>query len=142
MSDDCIMTGLSEDQARINLMTYLVASFAAAPPDLVGVEVIYPNMKPPALESRTVPFIMLTLNSVFNDSTGIGEDSYRTIKTLDISLWIKEYTGIKLSSKFIDFVKGLGIKTVAHIAYGVPSPAKVQRYKGWELHTVLLPLQF
>jgi hypothetical protein len=123
-------------------MTRIQTSLAAASVDISGLEVIYPNMKPPSLESRTTPFLLLTLDPVHTEQSGMGEDTYITIKTLDISLWIREYTGIKLTSKFIDFAKGLGLKTVANIAYGTSTPSESKKYKGWEIHPVFLPLRF
>jgi hypothetical protein len=142
MADDQLLGVLSEDQARINLMTYIKNSFAAAPSEISALEIIYPNMKPPALESRTDPFLLLTVNTVHTEQTGMGETSYSTIKMLDISLWIREYTGIKLTSKFIDFAKGLGLKTVANISYGTVAPSGSKKYKGWEFYPIFLPLNF
>jgi hypothetical protein len=139
---DCLLTGISEDQARINLLTYIRDSFVAAPVGVSGIELIYPNAKPPDTESRTTPFIMLSIRPVHSEQSGMGESTFVTTKTLDISLWIREYTGIKIVGLFVDFVKSLGLKTVDSISYGVPHQVVQKPYKGWEVNPVFLPIRF
>lgn len=142
MTSNCELIGISEEQARINMVTYIQAAFAAASEPIKSLEIIYPNMKPPDLEGRTSPFILMDINPVYIEQTGMGETTYKTTKSLDISLWIREYTGVKLVGNLVDFLKGLGVKTVSNVSYGVPFPAKKQKYKGWEAHPVFLPIRF
>jgi hypothetical protein len=134
--DDCIVGGLTEEEARKATIAYFEDNYT------LPHDVIYPNQEPPALEGRDEPFIVLSLIGVDKEQAGMGSRDYIIGKFLDISLWIREYTGIKEVTIFADFVNGLGLDTVGGIVYGVPEELPPKDHKGWSLNTRLLPLKF
>jgi len=132
----CEVGGLTNNEAREAVIRYFDDYYN------LPYDVIYPNQEPPALEGRDSPFIILTIDDVKKEQTGMGERSYITDKFLDITLWIREYTGIKEISNFKDFVDSLGLLTEAQVVYGVPMVVSPKDYKGWIVNTILLPFKF
>jgi hypothetical protein len=142
-TNDCTLLGLSTNEAaRVAIMTYFKAAYDAAHADIKAIEVIYPNMEPPALETRAAPFIMLSIEPLSQEQEYMGSDTYITTKLLDITLWVRQYSGTKLANGFLDFTNSLGLSSVGGVVYGVPKPLAQKQYKGWELNPVLLSFIF
>jgi hypothetical protein len=133
---DCVVGGLTNEEARQAVITYFLANYSLAH------EVIWPNEEPPALEGRTESFILLDIGEVKKEQAGMGTRDYIIDKFLDITLWKMEYTGIKEVSLFADFVDGLGLDTVGGVVYGVPNTLDPKAYMGWSVNTILLPFKF
>jgi len=143
MANDCTPLGLATNEAaRVAVMTYFKAAYDSAVPEVKAIEVIYPNMEPPALERRTEPFMLLTVIPLMQEQECMGSSAYISTKLLDITLWVRQYSGTKLTNSFLDFTNSLGLSCIGGVTYGVPKPSPQKQYKGWELNPVFLTFIF
>lgn len=136
---DCLIGGLTNEEARQELVAYFTTSYTASG---LTHEVIYPNQKPPSIEDRNTPFILLTLIEINREQEYIGSSEYIIDKFLSIELWVREFTGYKTISIFTDFIDSLGLKIVNGIVYKTPKYMAPKNFKGWELTPVALPFKF
>ena len=132
----CEIGGITNEEARQAVIAHFTVHYNLAH------DVIYPNQEPPALEGREAPFILLDFDNVKKEQFGMGSSDYITDKFLDLSFWIREYTGIKEVSNFEDFVDSIGVVTEENVVYGVPVVVPDKSYKGWLVNTILLPFKY
>ena len=132
----CEIGGITNEEARQAVIAYFDSTYNLAH------DVIYPNQEPPALEGRENPFILLDFDNVKKEQLGMGSSDYITDKFLDISLWIREYEGIKEVTNFEDFVDSIGVVTEENVVYGVPVVVTSKDFKGWIVNTILLPFKY
>lgn len=133
---------MDNEAARLAVITYFEAAHAAHA-SVNTIEVVYPNQKPPDIEFRESPFILLDILLVSKEQFEMGSRDFNTTKMLDISLWSREYTGIKLVDGYLNFVDSIGVVTVEGVVYGTPVPvSEKDRYKGWKITSVALPFKF
>ncbi len=133
---DCLIGGLTNEEARKALISYFQSAYNLA------WYVVYPNKEPPALEDRKNPFILLSIVEIKREQEYIGSSEYIISKFLSIEFWTREYSGMKNTSLFTDFVDSLGLKTVAGIAYKTPDYMTPKIFKGWEITPAALPFEF
>ncbi len=133
---DCLAGGVTVEEARQAVVAYFRDNYS------LSHEVIYPREKEPDLESRDDSFILLDIDGVKKEQSGMGLREFITDKFLDVSLWTKEYSGMKETSEFEDFVDTLAINTVGGVVYGVPVALSEKDFKGWVVNTILLPFKF
>lgn len=133
---DCLAGGLTVEEARVAVVTYFSTNYS------LPYDVIYPREKEPDLESRDDSFILLDINGVSKEQAGMGLRELITDKFLDISLWTKEYSGMKETSEFEDFVDSLSLTTIDGVVYKTPEGLSEKEYKGWVVNTILLPFKF
>jgi hypothetical protein len=132
----CLIGGLTVEEARQEVVAYFESNYTLAH------DVIYPREKEPDLESRENSFILLDITGIGKEQAGMGLREFITDKFLDISLWTREYSGMKETSEFEDFVDTLAINTVNGVLYGSPRPLSDKDFKGWTVNTILLPFKF
>ncbi len=131
-----IIGGITVEEARQRVVLYFSSNYT------LSHDVIYPREVEPDLEGRDSSFILLDIDGVKKEQAGMGLREFITDKFLDISLWTKEYTGMKETSEFEDFVDTIAVSTVNNIVYGVPNSLSEKNYKGWVVNTILLPFKF
>ena len=142
MMSDCSSIGTLTNVEARETMTARIKAALLDSSGFSTIEVIWPNQKPPGLEGREDPFLLLTVVDVDREHMEMGFQGYISTKFLDISLWIREYTGIKLVDEFKDFVDPLGLTVTSGIDYGPVNPMKSLKHEGWEVHPMALPFRF
>lgn len=136
MVDDCIVGGLTNEEARQVVVAYFRDNYT------LPHEVIYPREKEPGLEDRDEAFIILNILGIDKEQAGMGMREFITDKFLDISLWTKADAGMKETSVFEDFVDSIAINISEGVAFGTPKPLSEKDFKGWVVNTLLLPFKF
>lgn len=136
MADECVIGGLTNEEARQVVVKYFEDNYT------LPHDVIYPREKEPDLESRDEPFILLDIVGVDKRQAGMGMREFITDKFLDISLWTKKDEGMKETSVFEDFVDSIAINITGGVAFGSPKPLAEKDFKGWIVNTILLPFKF
>lgn len=133
---DCLIGGLTNEQARQAVITYFNTHYS------LGYDVVWPGQKPPSIENRTDPFILLSFVDIYREQEYIGSSDYIVDKALIIELWKLEFTGSKSVALFQDFVDSLGLKIENGVVYRTPKYSAPKNFKGWELSSAILPFGF
>ena len=140
MSDCASIGELTNIQAKEIIIARVKDALLAS--QFSSIDVCWPNERPPGLQSQEDPWILITEVDVSRRRMELGGQGYIATKFLDISLWIKEYTGIKLVDEFKDFIDSLGLTVSNGIDYGPVNPMKSLKHKGWDVHPMALPFRF
>lgn len=133
---DCLIGGLTNEQARQAVIAYFSTNYT------LGYEVMWPGQKPPSIENRTDPFILLSFVDINREQEYIGSSNFIIDKALIIELWRLEYSGSKAVSLFQDFVDSLSLAIVNGVVYREPRYLAPKNFKGWELSSAILPFGF
>jgi hypothetical protein len=131
----CLIGGLTNEQARQAVITYFQTNYS------LGYEVIWPGQKPPSIEDRTTPFILLSFVDISREQEYIGSSEFVIDKALIIELWQPEFSGSKNIAVFQDFVDSLAVKIENGVVYRTPKYSS-NMFKGWELSSAILPFGF